>query len=622
MARIPLPLLEALVSTGTWPANRSLDHIRRINERASRAAAYICVLPHLTGPKRFLAWREALAASAGIDDAEIRAKTLLNLVPLVPRQQQGTVLEKAYETGVIKPWKYRVEMLVTFSRYIDNSVIDAAFNMARQVRDGEGLARCLIALAPRLTESVIPEAFAVMNRLPNEEVRAQFLSSLIAGNAINSFADQALDVARQFRERSARAKALAAVAELLAEESAVKAISDALLAARAITDLPERAITLAYIASRLENGELRNEVVREALSVVEKVNDLEVRVWVLAQICGEIGATECRPTLLSTLDMVRASDDAVLVVSASAVLAPYLPQEKGAITLRRALKLVTPIGDRGGRDRALAAIAKEWPAHALPEAVSFSSRIDDDFSRTAFFSMLVPRLEYDLLGEVMTAAEAIANPSCRVRLARTLAPHIPDELMARVLGLLIDDVGNDDRNQRADVSRESLVYPHRDTAFMHSDMTPAVQQFMDIDKRRRVAGQRRMLMESSKRQRILLSGTSPDPMHQMPIYNPYRMDVDYAATLISLAPRLREPLLNKALSAGRMIAAPLLRLKVIIAFIPHVSVDSREAVSYAALGVAALVVQNIRMPELERLDKQKNVYVCTFVDLVGGSYSA
>ena len=508
VTRIPLPLLEALVSTETWPVSRSLDHIHRINDRASRAAAYICILRHLTGTQRYLAWREALAASTGIDDVEIRAKTLLSLVPLVPRQQQGAVLERAYETGVIKPWEYHVETLVTFSNNINESLIDAAFTTVRQVRGEEALARCLIALAPRLTESLIPEAFAMMERLTNEESRAQFLVSLTAGSAINSFADQALDVARQFREPSARAQALAAVAKLLAEELAAEAISDALLAARAITERPTRAIMLAQIASRLGKSELRNEVVREALSIVESVNDLAARVGAVARICSEIGETECRPTVLATLDMVRASDDAELVVLSFAVLAPYLPHDEGAIALRHALKLVTPILDRTGRDEALAAIAEEWPTHALPEAVSFSSRVDDDFSRTEFLSRLVPRLEHDLLGKIVTTTEAIASPGCRVRLARTLAPYVPDQLVARVFGLLIG-VDGGEGSRRADIPRAVLADFRHDSFFMHSDITSTVRQLTKglTDRHRLMEVQRQMLMER-RRRGALPSGTS------------------------------------------------------------------------------------------------------------------
>jgi hypothetical protein len=159
LARIPLALLEALVSTETWPASRSLDYIRRINDRAARAEAYICLIPHLTGLHHLTAWREALAASAGIDDAKIRAKTLLRLAPLVPRRQQSAVLAKAYDTGVVLPWKYRAETLVSFCRNINDSLVEAAFYLAMQVPDEEGLARCLIALAPRLTESLMPDAF-------------------------------------------------------------------------------------------------------------------------------------------------------------------------------------------------------------------------------------------------------------------------------------------------------------------------------------------------------------------------------------------------------------------------------------------------------------------------------
>ena len=49
-----------------------------------------------------------------------------------------------------------------------------------------------------------------MTRLPSEELRAEFLLSLITGDAINGFIHQALGVAREFESKPVRTKVLAA----------------------------------------------------------------------------------------------------------------------------------------------------------------------------------------------------------------------------------------------------------------------------------------------------------------------------------------------------------------------------------------------------------------------------
>ena len=113
---------------------------------------------------------------------------------------------------------------------------------------------------------------------------------------------------------------------------------------------------------------------------------------------------------------------------------------------------------------------------------------------------------------------------------------------------------------------------------------------------------------------MLLSGTSPDFRHYAPSYNPYRGDEDYAVALISLASRLKGSLLNKGLDAGRMISTPLLRLKVLIAFMPHVSTDSREAASRDALRSAAIVLRDAL--ELGRPDERMSTRARTLVELI------
>ena len=114
-------------------------------------------------------------------------------------------------------------------------------------------------------------------------------------------------------------------------------------------------------------------------------------------------------------------------------------------------------------------------------------------------------------------------------------------------------------------------------------------------------------------------GLRSDFLRHASSYSLYGTDVDYAETLISLAPRLKGSLLNKALDAGRMITAPLLRLKVLIAFIPYVSIDSRAGISRDALKAAALAMRSvlgIHEPGLERSDEQASIYVSTLIELI------
>jgi hypothetical protein len=419
---------------------------------------------------------------------------------------------------------------------------------------------------------------------------------------MNGFAPQALDVARKFESKSVRARVLAAVARLLDEELAAETISDALLAARTLKRKAERAVTLTFIASCLENSELRATVVQEALSVVEHLRDLKTRVMVVAQICDKIGKIQCMPALLATVDMVRRFHDAELMISSYAALAPYLPRERRLVALQEALKLVTPIWDRSERDSALAAIGRQWPVHALPEALSFGYRIDDEFSRTQLLSALVPRMDGDLLGQVVAATEAIVDSGCRKRLARTLAPYVSVNLLSRVFELLAGDVDGRKVSPGAGISQNA------------AKLTDIVGY-----RRPRSRAQERMLWEMRRKSGLLQTGSSPDSMRYAATYSRvYRRETDYSAGLISLAPRLKEPLLNKALHAGLLIDQPLLRLKVLVAFLPHVSAEARDVVAGEALTTARVVLQDVYDEESEErpISLRNEICVSVFADLI------
>ena len=562
MARIPVALLEALVITGTWPMNRSLDHIRRINDRATRAAAYTCVLPHLSGYQRFLTCQEALSAATAIEDPKIRVAALIGLTPLLPKQQQSVVLGEAYEAGVMRPSQYRAEMLASFCRNVDSSLIDIAFRLATQIPNAESRVRCMIPLAPRLAPSLIPEAIIEVNRLPNDEARANFLVALTQSKNIKSFTAEALAVARSLHDVSHQARALAAIAHLLDEASAAKTVAVALESARTIEEKTRRVSCLAWIAARLADGELRTEVVQEALSIVQEMTDVEERVEGVVRVSQEIGTLECRRILLGTADMVLVTNDSRLTISLSALLAPYLPRKKAKDMMRQALKLVAPISDKIERDRALAAIAAEWPAGSLSQAMTLSSLLDDESSLIRFLGALVPRLERDQLVPLVAVAESFATVSRRVRMARLLAPRVPDDLVSEVLDLLTDVRFIDRTEPDMDVLLEVELLSGVQASDEHR------RQLVDELMRRRRLGDRHGSQTQDEAER------------------------DYSETIVALAPRLKQASLGKALELAQLVVDPLCRLKIHIALLPRFSGRARDAVVRNALDAAETVLQN------------------------------
>jgi hypothetical protein len=263
--------------------------------------------------------------------------------------------------------------------------------------------------------------------------------------------------------------------------------------------------------------------------------------------------------------MVLKTNNSKLTVSLSALLAPYLPYKKAKDMLRQALKLVDPISDMVERDRVLLAIATEWPAESLSQAIAFSSRLDGESSRINFLGGLVSRLEHDQLASLVAVAESIVGSSRRARIACLLAPYVSDDLVPKILDLLMSVKLRDSPDPATDASLELEV-------------RLAEMQISDERERKHI----RHAIKSRLRERIL---------RESQIIR-YETENYYSATIVALAHRLERASLGKALDMAQEVTDPLSRLKIHVALLPRLSDNIREGTLKAIFKEAGVVLQS------------------------------
>nr|MDZ7999891.1 NB-ARC domain-containing protein [Aulosira sp. DedVER01a] len=250
--------------------------------------------------------------------------------------------------------------------------------------------------------------YALQN--PNQYEKATALVELVnylPPNLKKLALSEALIAARAIESDRDRAFTLIALAEQLPE-----ALPEALIAARAIWDECSRAYALIALTEKLPG------VLLEALNATKAIQDQYARPYVLRALAEKL-PSDLLPEVLTT---ARSIQDEYFRASALSALAKKLPE-----VLPEALTAARAIQDEYFRASALSALAKKLP-EVLPEALTAARAIQDESSRASALSALAKKLPPNLLPEALTAARAIQNESSRASALSTLAEKLPEIL--------------------------------------------------------------------------------------------------------------------------------------------------------------------------------------------------
>lgn len=447
-AQIPLGLIEVLARTGAWTQAQCLEHVRLIYDRGLRAKGYVRILPYLTGPRRRVGQREALATTRAIKNNQDRAEVLVDIAGLVPSHQQGPVLVEAWRSAttgenilswIFSRWsgedRYRARAIALMADRFPEASLPDVLKLVLGFSD-ESLVRALTALTPRLNSSDIAQALSAIQDLPDESDRSECLIAFSSVMTDMSLIAQAINIAKELSEPAHRAPTLAALARRLPVNDRDETQGAAIESARSLSSPSVRAMSLIRVSSTIDSNTIRRTLEYDALSAAAEITDLRVRIGVLVAGCQYLGGNEWTTAAEEALQEVRELNDPDLEVSAICVVAPYIKKPTGAAAAKRALTIVTPIRDHKPQVDALAALVRFCSKARYADVWRLIRQIDDEATLATLLAELVQDMPQEFIAEVLTIASNCPDELSRLQLISVLAPRVPPELSGRLLELV------------------------------------------------------------------------------------------------------------------------------------------------------------------------------------------
>ncbi|WP_322751482.1 MULTISPECIES: NB-ARC domain-containing protein [unclassified Frankia] len=533
----PPALLARLVETGTWPV--------------SRALTYAQATPH----------------------PEVRFEALAGLVPRMPADQRGPVLEQVLAIGEALPdTGTRAEVLAQLAKYLETGQLDEGPSVAAVDRlDG---AEPFSGPAPPLSTAALVEQFVAAAGDHNSFGKARELARLAPYLPANLLRE-ALSVAELIESPHARAEALAGLAPYLSADL----LGAALTAATASGDWRDRDRSVNLLAPHLPAV-----LLGRALAAVGAVNEPHDRSAALARLVPHVPAEWRGPLLASALADAAAANRPYVSLDALARLAPHLSTTQ----MKEALAVAVSIDERHGRVPALASMTPFLSEGLLSEAFAGALAIADPYLRAVAVNVLASRLPSELLDQALESARAADDPYVGAIARAGVAPYLSTEQRRRVLDEAISLAG-EVTDPLCQAEALAMAAQH----LSPEDVSPALVAAFALDD---VHGQIKVLsrliplLPVKRRRRVLDRALEASWI----IDDPRRK----AEALMDLVPHLRgtsrDAELSRALTAVALIDDPHDRWEALSGLAPHLPLSAAEqgaalAAVYALDDVTGLV---------------------------------
>jgi hypothetical protein len=478
-ARIPSPLIIALVSNGTWTVEQGLAHIRRIPRADARARTLVELLAalnvpgpagpseakkqpldHLRGPEDLASGsapttppgnpvarvaNEALAMAA-VSDLGLRASILTSLAPLVSPTDQEDVIRQAWDAVRALPAGNPQATAIAALLAVDK--LPAGLNrqilqLACEIHDPKSRASILTALIPFLRgadrATATNGSLTAIRAVDVPEAKAAAWLSLLAvlpKARRDELTVEAQQAARFIPRNAPRAKALAAlVAHLPKSPGQSDLLTEAWNAASALRQPEPKAQALTTLIFKAP-GDRRRRLVIETMAAAREVPNPQKRAALIAALIPKAAKNDRHYLLKKLLSYTEEIPDPRERALGLIELVPYDSEYRifwGGFSDGYVIRLADAITDPGERATVLTALALRLPARRrlemLARALAEARSISDISMRTEAFAALVRNLPMDDRGELASVAladiHAYKDPKLRATGLAILAPLLP-----------------------------------------------------------------------------------------------------------------------------------------------------------------------------------------------------
>jgi hypothetical protein len=295
--------------------------------------------------------------------------------------------------------------------YLDNQQLLEALEAAREIKDHEKRALVFSDLAQRIPE-VLPEAFKTIQTIQNEWERASLLSKLIQGLQEDQLLEL-LESARTIKSQWARACLLSVLTPYLPEVT-----HEALEATREIWSEEARARVLITLTQWLPKEQLYQVLIaaRELWHEKERAEVMSALAQRLPEVAAE--AREAAREVWPEMGCAR------LLSS----LVQHLPEVADESLIIAQTKLL----DEGEHIRMLITLAQNLPRKHLLPVLEMARMVQNTERRAGVLIILAQRLP-DIVPEALATAQTIWQELERAHVLSSLALHLPERQLGRVL---------------------------------------------------------------------------------------------------------------------------------------------------------------------------------------------
>lgn len=463
VANLPIPLLVALVKTGSWTTARAIAFVRQLQTPGEKAFALAELLPYLSDSSTTDVFAEALAAARRIPDHSSKARALLILSDDLPEREKARVQSEALDTtAAIVDEEDRTQVLGAFSLELPEHLVKQAVAIAMGMEHEQQRAEALACLVPRLPADDLAEVLATTSSMADTFARTLLLGALaervpvdLDGELLSmvhgttapddrawllskwasrlpateryALEDAVLDLARSVTTPFNRVWALTAASEQLTATNQHSAILDALVTALE-QDADDRSELLSLITHYLPGGD-HARLLDETLAAVLEVEDETDRCALLCSMQHRL--TQDQASRLSACVHEFRSPSARIRLTAA--VSPRCPPAEQREAVQRALDDVIAISEETLRSDALITLAPHLAEEDLEKAVFIASAIERDDLRLDVVGALAPLLPRELLAEALNTTRSIWADDSYAWLIGEIARHLPARLRETLL---------------------------------------------------------------------------------------------------------------------------------------------------------------------------------------------
>ena len=447
-AKIPPPLIAALVADGQWTVSLGVRHAQMLPTAEAAARTLVDLLAHTgrTDNNASALGAEALAAANAVSDPFARA-TLLAAVAAHASARAAAVRDAWQAIRVIPTEESRARAIAALAgrTKLPKKLRDEALRLAAESGSPRPVAVILIALAPQMPAAqrpgIVAGARRAADKISHPGARFAELSALLPLLPPDErilAARQASAAAEKIPAGLAQASAFAMLAALLSEGTDRSAN---LLRAEEVTGTisqqAEKAAALAALAAGVSRKARRQELVGLAFDAICAETDPQARADALIALTAlDRESEELRAAAEDAIGKI--SQQTARAVALTALAGSQRPGDRRSALLARALAEASAVDDAAARAAGLAALIPHLPEGDNPSGEFYGGRAIDlaiadarasgpPQTQVAVAAALAPVARENraaILGRASLTARQLLDPRDRATACTALIPHL------------------------------------------------------------------------------------------------------------------------------------------------------------------------------------------------------